>query len=65
VTNFKLLSQTVPPHDYSPALQGALSWLGKRYLLAEPVNRRPDYMAQQSEPQSARPKATNVVPIRG
>jgi hypothetical protein len=32
--------QTIPPHDYRPALQGALSWLGKRYLLAEPLNRR-------------------------
>ena len=33
---------TIPPHDYRPALQGALSWLGKRYLLAEPLNRRGD-----------------------
>ena len=63
MTNFKALSQTVPPHDYRPALQGALSWLGKRYLLAEPVNRRPDYLAQRSEPQSARPMTTNVVSI--
>jgi hypothetical protein len=65
MTNFKALSQTVPQHDYSPALQGALSWLGKRYLLAEPVNRRPDYTVQRSEPQGARPVATNVVSIRG
>lgn len=64
MTNFKALSQTVPPHDYRPALQGALSWLGKRYLLAEPVNRRVDYSAQRSEPQGVR-AATNVVPIRG
>ncbi len=42
MTNFKALSRTVPPHDYQVALQGALSWLGKRYLLAEPLNRRPD-----------------------
>jgi hypothetical protein len=34
--------KTIPPHDYRPALQGALSWLGKRYLLAEPLNRRTD-----------------------
>lgn len=40
MTNFKLLSQAIPPHDYQPALQGALSWLGDRYLLAEPLNRR-------------------------
>ena len=65
MTNFKALSQTVPPHDYRPALQGALSWLGKRYLLAEPVNRRPDYAVQRSEPQSAPPRPTNVVSIRG
>ena len=29
----------LPLHDYSPALQGALSWLGDRHLLAEPVPR--------------------------
>jgi hypothetical protein len=34
--------QKIPTHDYSPALQGALSWLGNRYLLAEPLNRRRD-----------------------
>jgi hypothetical protein len=38
----KVLSQKIPPHDYQPALQGALTWLGKRYLLAEPLNRRSD-----------------------
>ena len=27
-------------HDYGPAIQGAVAWLGDRYLLAEPVNRR-------------------------
>jgi hypothetical protein len=30
---------TIPLHDYRPALQGALSWLGDRHLLAEPVPR--------------------------
>ena len=30
---------TMPLHDYRPALQGALSWLGDRHLLAEPVAR--------------------------
>lgn len=40
-----------PLHDYRPALQGAMSWLGDRYLLAEPVRRlheesRP-YFAEQ------------------
>ncbi len=54
VTNFKLLSQTNPPHDYRPALQGALSWLGNRYLLAEPLNRRSDgHKPQVNEPQRA------------
>lgn len=38
--NKKVLNRAIPPHDYRPALQGALSWLGKRYLLAEPLNRR-------------------------
>lgn len=27
-------------HDYKLALQNAVSWLGDRYLLAEPVARR-------------------------
>jgi hypothetical protein len=27
-------------HDYGRALQSAVSWLGDRYLLAEPVQRR-------------------------
>jgi hypothetical protein len=30
----------LPRHDYTPALQSAVSWLGDRYLLAEPVSRR-------------------------
>ena len=38
----KVPGQSIPTHDYRPALQGALSWLGKRYLLAEPLNRRTD-----------------------
>lgn len=29
----------LPVHDYRTALQVALSWLGDRYLLAQPVNR--------------------------
>jgi hypothetical protein len=28
-----------PLHDYSPALQGALSWLGDRHLFARPTAR--------------------------
>jgi len=30
-----------PAHDYRTALQTALSWLGDRHLLAQPVNRVP------------------------
>ena len=33
---------TIPVHDYRQALQTAVSWLGDRYLLAEPVARRKD-----------------------
>jgi hypothetical protein len=29
----------IPLYDYRAALQGALSWLGDRHLLAEPVAR--------------------------
>jgi len=42
VKTLKVQKQTIPSHDYRPALQGALSWLGNRYLLAEPLNRRND-----------------------
>ena len=27
-------------HDYRPALRTAVTWLGERYLLAEPVAKR-------------------------
>jgi len=51
VKNLTAQNQMGPPHDYRPALQGALSWLGKRYLLAEPLNRRnDDRKAQISTP---------------
>jgi hypothetical protein len=30
----------MPQHDYGLALQNAVTWLGQRYLLAEPVARR-------------------------
>jgi hypothetical protein len=35
-------SHPMPRHDYELALQSAVSWLGDRYLLAEPVSRRSD-----------------------
>ena len=34
--------RAIPLHDYGPALESAVSWLGDRYLLAEPVPRRSD-----------------------
>jgi hypothetical protein len=54
VNTKKTQNKTIPPHDYRPALQGALSWLGKRYLLAEPLNRRSEGRKPEvSEPQRA------------
>jgi hypothetical protein len=32
--------RSIPVHDYGLALQSAVSWLGDRYLLASPVERR-------------------------
>jgi hypothetical protein len=32
----------IPVHDYGPALRSAVTWLGERHLLAEPVRRRSD-----------------------
>jgi hypothetical protein len=32
--------RTIALHDYGTALRSAVSWLGDRYLLAEPVARR-------------------------
>jgi hypothetical protein len=33
------LTRANSSHDYGAALQSAVSWLGNRYLLAEPVTR--------------------------
>jgi len=35
----KPLNPDLPVHDYRPALQCAVSWLGDRYVLAAPVQR--------------------------
>jgi hypothetical protein len=35
-------SNTIPLHDYGVALRRAVSWLGDRYLLAEPTPRLHD-----------------------
>ncbi len=37
----KLPALPLPKYDYGLALQTAVSWLGDRYLLAQPVARRP------------------------
>jgi hypothetical protein len=69
VTNFKALSQAIPTHDYQSALQGALSWLGSRYLLAEPLNRRRDAAVpdifKAERPERSRAAVTVVVTPRG
>ena len=31
---------SIPQHDYGQALKSAVSWLGDRYLLADPLPRR-------------------------
>ena len=31
---------SIPQHDYGLALKSAVSWLGDRYLLADPLPRR-------------------------
>lgn len=47
-------SQPLPTHDYRAAVQNALSWLGNRYLLAEPLNRRRENGEQRpNAPQAA------------
>ena len=35
-------SASIPQHDYGKALKSAVSWLGDRYLLADPLPRRRD-----------------------
>lgn len=57
----KAKNLTISRHDYGPALQGALSWLGNRYLLAEPLNRRSeDRKPAASEPPRSQNGALNV-----
>jgi len=45
-------SNRMPSHDYGLALQTAVSWLGDRYLLAEPVPRR----KEEAKPFFAEPR---------
>jgi hypothetical protein len=39
---FESPSASIPQHDYRQALKSAVSWLGDRYLLADPLPRRRD-----------------------
>lgn len=47
----------LPKHDYGLALQNAVSWLGDRYVLAEPQRRlsdaRPVYVLEPQRPRRA------------
>lgn len=62
VKHFITLNRAIPQHDYQPALQGALSWLGKRYLLAEPLNRRSDdRKVEVNEPQRSQSSPMDAV----
>jgi len=51
----------LPVHDYRPALQGALSWLGDRHLLAEPVTR----LSEERTPYFAEPRRWHPVVVAG
>jgi len=49
-------------HDYGPALQSAVSWLGERYLLADPVPRRnPERTAFFNVPRSWHPQSPRII----
>jgi hypothetical protein len=50
-----------PLYDYRPALQGALSWLGDRHLLAEPVPR----LSEERTPYFTEPRRWHPAVIAG
>jgi hypothetical protein len=52
----KTPTHAIELHDYSPALKGAVSWMGDRYLLAEPVPRRSGRPPPRWQPAHAEPK---------
>lgn len=56
----KDLNVNMPLHDYRTALQGALNWLGDRYLLAEPTPR-----LQERTPYFAENKSWHPVVVAG
>jgi hypothetical protein len=55
------LNHSIPLHDYSPALQSAVSWLGDRHLLAEPVPR----LSAERTPYFAEPRRWHPAVIAG
>ena len=57
----KIPALPLPKYDYGLALQSAMSWLGDRYLLAEPVTRLP---VQQPAYFAERPRWNEVRPGR-
>jgi hypothetical protein len=57
----KQATVSIPLHDYRPALQGALSWLGDRHLLAEPVPR----LREESAPYFAEPRRWHPAIVAG
>lgn len=51
-------NRQIPQHDYGQALQGAVSWLGERYVLAEPVQKRvKQFVPLFNEPRGWHPSA--------
>ena len=51
----------LPLHDYRPALQGAMSWLGDRYLLATPVPR----LSEEQKPYFAESRRWHPAVVAG
>ena len=52
---------SIPLHDYRLALQGAMSWLGDRHLLAEPVPR----LSEEHTPYFAESRQWHPVVVAG
>ena len=64
-------SSSIPLHDYGQALKCAVSWLGDRYLLADPLprrsNERKDYFVETRrwrEVRNANASKTSTAPAR-
>jgi len=54
-------NQAIPLHNYSPALKDALTWLGDRYLLAEPAPR----LHEERAPYFAEPRRWHPEVVAG